>query len=131
MKPKTDLGRFHIQGLIIPVAWDEKGNVLAVAISTFDEDEYLIDRDEKGEQLLGLLREEVKVSGVVGLKDGVKTIKVTEYVLNKMSELIEGALEEHRAGHTNGEFVPKQGGRGNETEQKAARVGSKNDQKSS
>ena len=69
MKQKPDLELFKIQGLIIPSAWDKEGNVLAVAVSTFDEDEFLVHRDEKGEQLLGLLREEVEVSGVVGIKD--------------------------------------------------------------
>lgn len=91
MKHKPDLGLFKIQGLIIPSAWDKEGNVLAVVVSTFDEDEYLVERDEKGEQLFGLLREEVEVSGVVGIKDGIKTIKVKKYFLNKKLEFIEGA----------------------------------------
>ena len=91
MKHHKDHGLSEIQGLIIPSAWDKEGNVLAVTISTFDEDEYLVERDEKGKQLIGLLREEVEVNGVVGIKDGVKTIKVKEYVLNNKLEFIEGA----------------------------------------
>ncbi len=107
MKQKTGLGRFQIRGLIIPVAWDEKGNVLTVAVSTFDEDEYIVDRDKKGNQLIGLLREEVKVSGEIGIKDGVKTIKVRSCVLNKKSAFNEGALEKKREGHAKGESVPR------------------------
>ena len=83
MGHQTGLGLFKIQGLIIPSTWDKDGNVLAVAVTTFDEDEYIVDGDEKGRQLIGLLREEVEVSGVVGINKGVKTIKVKKYVLKK------------------------------------------------
>jgi 5S rRNA maturation endonuclease (ribonuclease M5) len=41
-----------LQGIIILVDWDENGNVTAVAVSTYDEEEYLIDNQEKGEELL-------------------------------------------------------------------------------
>ena len=108
MAHKKDLGLFKIRGLVIPAAWGEKGKVLAVAVSTFKEDEYLVARDEKGDQLLGLLREEVEVSGEVGIKDDVKTIKVKKYLLIKESEFIEGALEKQREGHAKRESVLKE-----------------------
>ena len=79
MKQKKNLGLFKIQGLIIPVDWDEGGHVLAVAVSTFNEEEYLVEKGGKGDELLGLLRKEVAVSGVVGIREGGKTIKVKRY----------------------------------------------------
>jgi len=94
MGKESNLGLNKIQGLIIPVAWDEEGNSLSVAVATFDEDEYLVHKDEKGDHLLGLLRREVEVTGVVGIKDGIKTIKVSKYLLVKKPALSNEILEE-------------------------------------
>jgi len=69
-----------IRGLVIPVDWDDKGNVTATAISTHLEEEYLVDQDAWGEALLAFLRQRVKVSGSVALKkDGKKVITVKKY----------------------------------------------------
>jgi 5S rRNA maturation endonuclease (ribonuclease M5) len=69
-----------VRGLVIPVDWDDKGNVTATAISTHLEEEYLVDQDAWGEALLAFLRQRVKVSGSVVLKkDGKKIIAVKKY----------------------------------------------------
>jgi 5S rRNA maturation endonuclease (ribonuclease M5) len=69
-----------VRGLVIPVDWDDKGNVTATAISTHLEEEYLVDQDAWGEALLAFLRQRVKVSGSVALKkDGKKVITVKRY----------------------------------------------------
>jgi hypothetical protein len=81
MKQKTDLGLFKIRGIIIPSSWNEEGHALSVAVSTFDEEEYFVEKDPKGDQLLEQLREKVEVSGVVRVDEGTKTIKVKDYVL--------------------------------------------------
>ncbi|MBU2522625.1 MAG: hypothetical protein KKD50_10435 [Proteobacteria bacterium] len=75
-----------VRGIVIPVDWDKEGNALAVAISSPDEQEYLIEQDEKGKELIGLIRQEVEVSGMVrkANKDR-KTITVKSYRL-KTSE---------------------------------------------
>jgi uncharacterized membrane-anchored protein len=86
MVHKKDQGEFKIQGLIVPVTWDEEGNPLSVAVSTFDEEEYIVEKDIKADQLFGLLREQVEVMGKVWIRDGAKTIKVKEYVLIKKPE---------------------------------------------
>ena len=70
-----------IKGIVIPVDWDEKGKVVAAAISTHNEDEYLIDNDYKGEELLHFVREEVEVSGVAKEKKDKKIITVQKYIL--------------------------------------------------
>jgi hypothetical protein len=74
-----------IQGLIIPVDWDDRGNVIAIAISTFDEDEYLINMDEMGKELMGYLREEIEISGQYLVKSGKEMIRVVEYEVKKRS----------------------------------------------
>jgi hypothetical protein len=69
-----------VRGLVIPVDWDEKGNVTATAISTHLEEEFLVDQNAWGEALLAFLRQRVKVSGSVVLKeDGKKVITVDRY----------------------------------------------------
>lgn len=68
-----------LRGLITPAGWDEKGDVVAIALSSFDEEEYLIDKDEKGIKLFSLLRFRVQVSGIVRNEDGVKKITVEDY----------------------------------------------------
>jgi len=49
-----------IKGIVIPVDWDKKGKVVAAAISTYDEDEYLIDNDYKGKNCCILSRRKWK-----------------------------------------------------------------------
>ena len=69
-----------LRGLVVPVDWDDKGNVIATAISTHLEEEYLVDQDAWGEALLAFLRQRVKVSGSLGVtEDGKKVITVNKY----------------------------------------------------
>jgi hypothetical protein len=70
-----------IKGIVIPVDWDEEGKVVAAAISTHDEDEYLIDPNYKGKELLHFVREEVEVSGVAKENKDKKIIAVQKYIL--------------------------------------------------
>ena len=51
-------------GLIIPVEWDEDGNITAVAIATEDEKEYRISyANRKGKAIRKLLRKRVRIKG--------------------------------------------------------------------
>jgi len=72
-----------IRGIVIPVDWDEKGNVITVALSTHTEDEYLIDNDYKGKELLHCIQEEVEASGVARKTQDKKIITVQNYILKK------------------------------------------------
>lgn len=71
-----------VRGIVIPVDWDEEGNMLAAAISGSDEQEYVIEQDEKGKELLQFIRHEIEVSGLVrkAIK-GRKTITVKSHRL--------------------------------------------------
>jgi hypothetical protein len=71
-----------IRGIVIPVDWDEEGEALSAAISSPDEQEYLIEQDARGKELLGLMRQEIEAHGAVrkGTK-GRKIIKVKSYGL--------------------------------------------------
>lgn len=68
-----------IRGIVIPVDWDKKGTVIAAALSAHKEEEYLIDHDYKGRELMDYIRHEVEVSGVVRKNNNKKTITITTY----------------------------------------------------
>jgi len=71
------------RGVIIPVEWDESGNVVAIAISTHGEDEYVIENEGKAAELKALIRQEVEVIGEVKRRDGKSIIRVKDYKLKK------------------------------------------------
>ena len=68
-----------IRGLIIPVNWDERGKVTAIAASTFDEEEYMLDYNKKIDRLFSLIRKEVEVTGYVRKEKGKKIMKVQKF----------------------------------------------------
>jgi hypothetical protein len=70
-----------LRGLITPAGWDEKGNVVTISLSGFDENEYLIDKDETGMKLFSLLRVVVQLSGIVRNEDGAERITVETYLV--------------------------------------------------
>ncbi|MCX8012530.1 MAG: hypothetical protein N3A64_05210 [Desulfobacterota bacterium] len=65
-----------LRGVIIPVDWDQKGNVIATAISTHNEEEYLIIDKIDPERINLLLNEEVEITGWVKKKGKKKMIEV-------------------------------------------------------
>jgi hypothetical protein len=76
-----------IRGVIIPMDWDEHGNVVRIAISSHDEKEYLVEKGGKGSELLAFIRKEVDVGGVVKEVDHRKVIRVKQYAVRKGEEL--------------------------------------------
>ena len=69
-----------IRGLLVPFDWDEKGNITKTAVSTYFEEEYLIEKNARGEALLPFLRQRVKVVGFMRMDDrGRKVVRVEEY----------------------------------------------------
>jgi hypothetical protein len=63
-----------IRGIVIPAAWDEKGNVISVAIATYHEEKYLVADNIAGKRLKSLLKKKVTVDGVKKDEDTVKII---------------------------------------------------------
>jgi hypothetical protein len=72
-----------IRGILIPAGWDEKGNIIAIAVSAFDEEVYHIENDEKGRQLMPLIREEIEVKGTIIQEDSLRKIRVDNYIIKK------------------------------------------------
>lgn len=63
-----------IRGIVIPAAWDEKGDVISVAIATYHEAKYLVADNITGRRLMSLLTKRVAVDGVIRDEDTVKII---------------------------------------------------------
>ena len=60
--------------------WDKKGNVIAVAISTINEEEYVIENNTQGGEMLKLIQKEVEVRGEVKEDEaGKKRVVVQHY----------------------------------------------------
>jgi hypothetical protein len=78
--------RTTIRGVVIPVEWDVRGKVLAVAISARDESEYRVEKYGEGVNLMRLIHREVKVTGEVTEESGKKTIRVEAYRLQKVPD---------------------------------------------
>ena len=54
-----------IKGLVVPQGWDEKGDILEIAVDTPDEKRYQIVLDETGRLLMPFVRMVVEVTGRV------------------------------------------------------------------
>jgi hypothetical protein len=75
-----------VKGVVVPTDWDEHGNVVTLAISSHDENEYMVDKKGKGKELLSLIRKEVEVRGVITEEDQKKIIRVSKYSLAEYSK---------------------------------------------
>jgi hypothetical protein len=69
-----------IQGLVIPTNWDAEGKVLDIAIATFDEDQFFVERNENIEELFKLIGQFVVVRGIIQAADNMKMITVVDII---------------------------------------------------
>jgi len=82
MEKTKDKKQITTTGVVVPADWDRDGNIFAVAISTPQEEEYLIENDAVGQELLELYGAEVLVTGIASEDaKGNKTIAVKKYEL--------------------------------------------------
>ena len=80
VKKHPDLEKtISLQGIIIPSAWDKDGNVITISLSTFDEEEYSIGSDHLWRELMALLREKVRIRGIISRKGEKQIISVTDF----------------------------------------------------
>jgi hypothetical protein len=69
-----------VKGTVYSVDSNDKGETTKVLILTVDGDELLVDQAGKGNELLKIVEQNVKVTGAVTLdKQGKKTISVSAY----------------------------------------------------
>jgi hypothetical protein len=69
-----------IRGIVIPVTWGEDGEVISIAIDTYQEERYRVAENVMGRQLRDLLRKRVWVEGKVKIsKNRPLVIEVSDY----------------------------------------------------
>ena len=71
-----------LEGIIIPMKWDEDGNPTAVALATSKEEEFLVNmRNARGRELLDYLQRKVKITGWIDkLDNNQKMITIRRYL---------------------------------------------------
>ena len=71
-----------LTGIIIPVDWNNRHEVIAAALATADEKEYRIGGNRKGRELLNLLQRQVEVIGSIDQDGKGRTvITVKRYIV--------------------------------------------------
>lgn len=68
-----------VEGIILPASWDNKGNVIDLAIATRNEEEYLITDKDQVARLKPLLRQEVEITGILRTHEGKRIIRVKRF----------------------------------------------------
>jgi hypothetical protein len=73
-----------IQGILIPSAWNEKGDIIAVVIATYKEEKYLVSDKKMVQRLLSFLRKRVVVNGTVDRKDTNRIIDIKDIKIDTL-----------------------------------------------
>ena len=80
MKRKKTIRKISLEGIVTPSAWDEDCRITAVKISASGEREFLVTEEEKGRELLALVRQKLKVSGLLHENEnGSQTVTIKTY----------------------------------------------------
>jgi hypothetical protein len=69
-----------INGLVIPVEWDEDGRVVDIAIATYDENQYFIENDLFKEYLHKRIGQTVFVRGIIKKVKNKYTISISKFI---------------------------------------------------
>jgi hypothetical protein len=67
-----------ITGIVSPTGWDESGIVESVCIAADDGKYYFPCLEDKGKTLAEFLRKNVRVRGIMSLRNGLRSISVTK-----------------------------------------------------
>ncbi|MGD8256207.1 MAG: hypothetical protein PVG70_02930 [Desulfobacterales bacterium] len=70
-----------ITGIILPNQWDENGNVIGVSVYTDREEIYIVAKNKRIKELVGLIRTKVRVEGKIKERLDGKKIVYLESVL--------------------------------------------------
>ena len=71
-----------ISGVIVPEDWDERDRVIRVGVKSSDYEEYIVEYNKQGKELMSLIDQKVRVKGRVRQRlDGDLIIAVNSYEL--------------------------------------------------
>jgi len=67
-------------GVVTSAKWDENDNIIGVSIQTLDEEEYIVEFNKIGRELITCLHKRVEASGSVRERmDGKQILKIISY----------------------------------------------------
>ncbi|MFH1351681.1 MAG: hypothetical protein ABII26_12220 [Pseudomonadota bacterium] len=95
MRKKKPEKEVTLIGYIEANEWDHDDDGIAIGISTI-EDDYLVEQNSFGQELLDFIDEKVEVTGILKEdKDGTKRIRVTVYeILESYEDYWDGGVDE-------------------------------------
>jgi len=71
-----------IYGIVIPTDWDDHGNILKLAIVTYDEGKITVTPNDRGAALVTCLRKAVQVQGTLRQGNGFQEIEVHTFAVD-------------------------------------------------
>lgn len=71
-----------IYGIVIPTDWDDRGNILKLAIVTYDEGKIFVVPNDRGATLMTCLRKTVQVQGMVRQGNGFQEIEIHTFAVD-------------------------------------------------
>ena len=85
-----------ITGVVTPIDWNDSYGVLRVLIKTLDREEYVVEPNKQGKQMLSMVDRTVRVRGTVRQRlNGDFTVSVDNYKVIQEEEEGQYVAEEH------------------------------------
>ena len=73
-----------LRGLVVPAQWNKNGEIVGIAISSYDEKDYPVLMDKVGRRLMVFMHQEVSVMGRIIMKDNREVIIIKEFDRNSI-----------------------------------------------
>ena len=71
-----------IDGIIIPTDWDDRGNIIKLAIVTYDEGKIIVRPNNCADALITCLRKAVQVQGILRKSNGFEEIEIHTFAVD-------------------------------------------------
>jgi hypothetical protein len=85
-----------ITGIVVPEDWDKQDRVIRVAVKTPFYEEYVVEHNKQGRELLSLVNHKVRVTGRIRQRlDGAMLITINTYERSKEDGERQYASEGH------------------------------------
>lgn len=78
-KREKGIRQVRFKGIIIPVDWDEKGNIIRLAIATNTEEELPIKDDTNGRKLFNHIQEHIEILAEIADVAGEQVLSIQEF----------------------------------------------------
>jgi len=76
--------RITLVGLVVPAQWDKNGEIVGIAISSYDEKDYPVLMDKVGRRLMAFMHEKILIIGKPIKKGNIEVIKVKRFNKNSI-----------------------------------------------